>query len=283
MDVREASRSARLGLTALAAVCCWVAVAPTSAAAQASDLVLTKTDFPDPVNAGNELHYRLALFNSGPGIATNVKVTDTLPAGVEFDSAEPAGLCSHSSGVVTCVAPPQTGLPAAIFGNSPVVPTGSRGWDIFVRPTAPGSITNTATVTQAPNPPFFPASTEIDPSDNTRTETTTVGVAGPPPGTPQQSPVRTCRKKLATIVDTSGGGKLEGTFDRDVIAALDGNDRVAAGGAPDLVCAGKGADVVQGGRGEDDLRGGRGRDILRGGAADDDCRGGPGRDLTLRC
>jgi uncharacterized repeat protein (TIGR01451 family) len=283
MPVREASRSARLALTALVAVCCWVGVAPASAAAQASDLVLTKTDFPDPVNVGNELHYRLALFNSGPGIATNVTVTDTLPAGVEFISAEPAGLCSHSSGVVTCAAAPQAGLPAAIFGNSAVVPASSRGWDIFVRPTAPGSITNTATVTQAPNPPLFLTSNETDPSDNTRTENTTVGVAGPPPETPQQSPARRCRKKQATIVDTSGGGKLEGTFDRDVIAARGGNDRVTAGGAPDLVCAGKGADVVQGGRGEDDLKGGRGRDVLRGGAGDDDCRGGRGRDLTLRC
>jgi uncharacterized repeat protein (TIGR01451 family) len=283
MDVREASRSARLALTALAAVCCWVAAAPAKAGAQVSDLVLTKTDFPDPVNAGNELHYRLALFNSGPGLATNVKVTDTLPAGVEFISAEPAGLCSHSSGVVTCAAAPQAGLNPAIFGNSAVAPTSSRGWDIFVRATTPGSITNAATVTQAPNPPLFPVSTETDPSDNTDSETTTVTVAGPPPGPTAQASNPTCRGKLATIVDTPGGGKLKGTFDRDVIAALGGNDRVTAGGAPDLVCAGKGADVVQGGRGEDELKGGRGRDILRGGAADDDCRGGPGRDLTLRC
>jgi uncharacterized repeat protein (TIGR01451 family) len=57
-----------------------VAFAPASASAQVADLVLTKTDFPDPVDTGNQLDYRLALFNAGPGLASGVSVSDPLPA-----------------------------------------------------------------------------------------------------------------------------------------------------------------------------------------------------------
>jgi uncharacterized repeat protein (TIGR01451 family) len=282
----RAARQARL--TALAVVC-GMAFAPADAGAQASDLILTKTDFPDPVNVGNELHYRLAVFNSGPGIATNVKATDTLPAGVEFVSATPpspttAGGCSFSAGVVTCVAPNQAALPAAVF-PAPVAPNGSVGWDIFVRPTQQGSITNSATLSQAPNPPLFPTSVETDPSDNTDSESTTVGVAGPPPVPAQQLATATCKGKTATIVDEAGDGNgvVKGTFERDVVAALGGNDRIKGGGGPDLICGGPGRDLIRGGRGDDELKGGKGGDALRGGAGDDECNGGAGRDSRSRC
>ena len=69
----------------------------------AADLSLTKTDSPDPVLAGQLLTYTLTVTNAGPSSATGVSVTDTLPAGVTFDSATPSqGTCSQSSGTVTC-------------------------------------------------------------------------------------------------------------------------------------------------------------------------------------
>jgi uncharacterized repeat protein (TIGR01451 family) len=47
-----------------------------------ADLSIEKSDDPDPVNAGETLTYTLWITNEGPSVATNVIVTDTLPAGL---------------------------------------------------------------------------------------------------------------------------------------------------------------------------------------------------------
>ncbi|UCB43246.1 MAG: DUF11 domain-containing protein, partial [Dehalococcoidales bacterium] len=52
-----------------------------------ADLVITKSDSPDPVIAGQGLTYTVVVTNNGPSDASGVEVTDTLPAGVTFDSA----------------------------------------------------------------------------------------------------------------------------------------------------------------------------------------------------
>ena len=79
----------------------WNRCAPV--AAQAADLVIVKTDSPDPVGLGQNLSYTLLITNTGPGAATGVVVADTLPAGVTYVSATPSqGTCSQSSGVVSC-------------------------------------------------------------------------------------------------------------------------------------------------------------------------------------
>ena len=49
---------------------------------------------------GESLVYTLAVANAGPSAATNVVVTDVLPAGVLLLSASPG--CSEAAGVVTC-------------------------------------------------------------------------------------------------------------------------------------------------------------------------------------
>ena len=69
----------------------------------AADLAVTKTDSPDPVAVGQQLTYTVGVSNAGPSSATGITVTDTLPAGVTFNSATPSqGSCSQSAGTVTC-------------------------------------------------------------------------------------------------------------------------------------------------------------------------------------
>lgn len=68
-----------------------------------ADLSIAKTDQTDPVVVGQDLSYTLVVTNNGPSPATNVVLTDTLPAGVIFISAVPSqGSCSYAAGVVTC-------------------------------------------------------------------------------------------------------------------------------------------------------------------------------------
>lgn len=70
-----------------------------SAAPLAADLALTKTASPAEVQPQGEVTYTLTVTNNGPGEATGVVITDTLPAGVTFVSSSQ---CTHANGVVTC-------------------------------------------------------------------------------------------------------------------------------------------------------------------------------------
>ena len=100
-----------------------------------TDLQVTQTDTPDPVNVANPLNYSLVVTNNGPDDATGVTLTDTLPAGVTFQSASATqGACSELAGTVTCVL-------------GPVTATGSATINIVVdAPFSTGTITNTASV-----------------------------------------------------------------------------------------------------------------------------------------
>ena len=53
--------------------------------------------------AGQQLTYTLTSHNAGPSATSGVAVTDTLPAGVDFDSATAIqGSCFGSGGTVLC-------------------------------------------------------------------------------------------------------------------------------------------------------------------------------------
>jgi uncharacterized repeat protein (TIGR01451 family)/fimbrial isopeptide formation D2 family protein len=65
----------------------------------AADLGVTKTAPPN-VAAGGQVDYELEVTNAGPSPATGVTLSDTLPPGVTFVSADPD--CAHAGGVVTC-------------------------------------------------------------------------------------------------------------------------------------------------------------------------------------
>jgi aldose sugar dehydrogenase len=121
--------------------------------ASSVDLSLTKSASPNPGQVGVSLSYRLTVTNNGPALATNVNLTDTLPAGVTFVSAIPSqGLC-NGTGPVNCA-----------LGNLPLGVTAVV--TIMVTPSGPGpgSIVNTATVSAS--------ETDFDTTNNSATITT---------------------------------------------------------------------------------------------------------------
>ncbi|MCL4206106.1 MAG: DUF11 domain-containing protein [Pirellulaceae bacterium] len=113
--------------------------AQTTVAAEV-DLVLTKTDAPDPVVAGEQLVYTLLVRNDGPSDATGVTVTDTLPAGVQFVSADGAGTASNSGNVVTIE-----------LGDLAVGESATTTITVQVDPATRQSIVNTASVVAIEN------------------------------------------------------------------------------------------------------------------------------------
>lgn len=98
-----------------------------------ADLEITKTSSPAKVYAGEQVKYTLTVTNDGPSDATEVAVTDTLPAELayEIDSAQ----CSVAGQVVTCALGP---LPAGE----------SRSIDIWAR-LLPDTLPGTVFVNQA--------------------------------------------------------------------------------------------------------------------------------------
>jgi uncharacterized repeat protein (TIGR01451 family)/CSLREA domain-containing protein len=132
-------------------------VAPT---AQTANLVLTQVAAPQPVTVGDNLTYTLTVTDTGPNDDTGVVLTDPLPAGVTIVSE------TASQGRV------------ALSGNTVTANLGSLAVNakatvtIIVRPTAAGTLTNTAGVTAdlaSPN------------GTNTATQVTTVNPVVPPP------------------------------------------------------------------------------------------------------
>jgi uncharacterized repeat protein (TIGR01451 family) len=97
------------------------------------DLELTKEVEDDRVHVGDETTYTVTVDNEGPSGATGVEVTDLLPAGVDFVSADPSqGSYDDATGVWT-------------VGSLDVDEKATL--EITVEVLAPGAITNVAEVT----------------------------------------------------------------------------------------------------------------------------------------
>jgi uncharacterized repeat protein (TIGR01451 family) len=233
-----------------------------------TDLSIAKTDSPDPVFTGGALTYSIQVTNAGPGTATDVVVTDNLPRGVTYISAEPVqGTCTISTNKrrVTCklgtiaVSTP----PIYVPGGPPYEPAGSTITIRVLAPSKPGTITNTATV--------IADQRDTRRNNNTATERTRV----------VEAPAATCRGRAANVVGSSAEDLLFGTPGNDVIVARASSDRIFSLGGRDLICAGTGSDVVRSGRGGDHVIAGRGRDRLIGRGGRDRLRGNAGRDQIL--
>jgi len=106
------------------------------------DMTLTKTDTPDPAQAGTPLTWVLTARNAGPSTASSVVVTDALPANVAFTSATPSG-----TGV--CTTPAVNSVGGTVQCTWATMATGTQQTvQIVVRPlTGAATVHNEATVT----------------------------------------------------------------------------------------------------------------------------------------
>jgi uncharacterized repeat protein (TIGR01451 family) len=260
-----------------------------SAAAGPTDLSITKTDSPDPVVQGNNLTYTIGVTNNGTGgtaDATNVVVTDNLPASkdVDFVSAmSTAGTCQRTGDTVRCE------LGTVTAGANQIV-------TIVVKTKKSETLSNAASVASPE---------DTNGANNSATAATTVNKPGEGG---QKKGQASCA--APTMAGTAGDDVITGTSRGDVIVTFSGNDQVFAGGGGDLICSGDGADrvfgqdggdtviagggpdlanggksgdVLKGKAGSDRLRGKSGNDVLNGGSNRDSCKGGKGADVLKRC
>jgi uncharacterized repeat protein (TIGR01451 family) len=108
-----------------------------------ADLGVTLTDSPDPVARRSTLVLTASVTNAGPSPATQVRLSETLPAGVTLVSVAPSqGSCS-GSGTITC----SLGTLAA-NGSATVTVT------VLVTRKGSGSLTTTASVAAAETDPI---------------------------------------------------------------------------------------------------------------------------------
>lgn len=105
-----------------------------------ADVSITMTAAPDPVGIGQQVTYTLTVTNHGPDVASEVQVTDWLPAQLSLVSATPSqGTCTGTT-TVTCT------LNDLDMG-------GSASVALVVQTLADGTASNTATVTTSAEDP----------------------------------------------------------------------------------------------------------------------------------
>ncbi len=143
---------------------CAAVFTAANAEAQSADLVISKSGT-ESASAGDTIAYSIFVFNNGPDAASNVTVTDSLPAGTTFvslDASDGTFNCNTpaagSGGTVTCTA-----------ATMPVEGTVRFTLSVKTSSAAPsGSITNTATIT-SPTP---------DPNTSDNSSSASTGIVG---------------------------------------------------------------------------------------------------------
>jgi uncharacterized repeat protein (TIGR01451 family) len=125
----------------------------------AADLAITKTPGAPSVTPGGTITYTIGVTNNGPSAATNVTITDALPAGTTFVSAIPSqGTCAGTTTVICS---------AGSLGSG-----GSMTITLAVTAPSSGPVINNATVSAT--------ETDLVPMNNTATSTVTVTSAPVP-------------------------------------------------------------------------------------------------------
>lgn len=130
-----------------------------------SDLSLSKTvNNPNPIQ-GQNVTFTLTLANAGPSNATNIVVTDLLPAGLNFVSATPSAGTYTSGTGAWAVASLASGATATL--------------QIVALVNSTGTITNTAEVTASDQPDPDSTPNNNSPAEDDRASAS-VGAAAPP-------------------------------------------------------------------------------------------------------
>ncbi|HEX3718543.1 MAG TPA: DUF11 domain-containing protein [Verrucomicrobiae bacterium] len=173
---------------------------PPVAQGDYADLALTMTGAPNPVEVSNQLTYTLYVTNMGPTNASDVVLTDTLPASVTFSSAT----VSQGSPSV---------IPGGLEWNIGALGVhGTASATVVVVPFAVGMITNTATVSLLPQTPLV-----LDTNLANNTASVVTLVIAPPTnaanlalgyGTPVLNPQTGLFDQTVTVSNISGGTAL---------------------------------------------------------------------------
>jgi len=123
-----------------------------------ADLSVTKVDTPDPTVPNEPLTYSITVTNNGEDDATDVIMTDTLPAGVTVESVVSSqGLIGQTPGSIT-------------FDFGTIASGANATASVVVTPGADGVLTNTVSV--------FGAEIDMNLANNTATSSTLVAPDG---------------------------------------------------------------------------------------------------------
>jgi len=185
--------------------------------ASATDLAISKSA-PASVTAGQTITWTITVTNNGPLSATNVSVSDTLPATTSFVSATPSqGTCSGTA-TVTC-------------GLNTIANGGTATITIVANANSAGNVTNTATV----------SATESDPVSSNNSASAATVVNSPTCNAPTvtaSGPTTFCAGSSVTLTATASGaigfqwsnasGPINGATSANFVATASGNYSVTA-------------------------------------------------------
>ena len=121
------------------------------------DVAITKTVNDTSPNETDLITYTLNVTNNGPSQATDVTVTDTIPAGLTFVRFVPTTLpCTFAAGTLTCTFPTLNAGQTSVIGIEATVDVGTSGT----------TIDNTASVT----------ANEAETDTTNNSDTATIGI-----------------------------------------------------------------------------------------------------------
>ncbi len=121
-----------------------------------ADLSVSILSNPTGIVTGDSFIYVIRVDNNGPSTATDVALTDVLPANISFDSAVPTQGSCNGTTTISCD-----------FGN--IDPSSFAAVNLFVTGAAEGIADNTVNVTSS--------SLDLDIGNNTASTTTAVGTS----------------------------------------------------------------------------------------------------------
>ncbi|MGB3263393.1 MAG: hypothetical protein WBA89_05495 [Microcoleus sp.] len=226
---------------------------------ESADLSVTKTADRDTAIPGSNLTYTVAVTNNGTDNAKGAILTETLPEGAKFVSAN--------------IAPTKQSGNDLTFDLGDV-PKGQIS-TVSITVTAPttGNITGTSSITSETYDPDI--SNDVDFASTTVTNDGTESATDNSLPTPTPTPPR---PPLRQVLGTPENDNLVGIDAADSIAGFAGDDTLAGLGGDDIIYGNKGNDIITGNSGNDNIFGGRGNDLILGGADNDRLKGNEGDD-----